>query len=219
MKIAITGAKGTVGRALIAQLDPAKFEVTALDLPDHDANDLERLTELTKDHDALLHFAWDARHDNYKSGRIDTVNSQMMGNAYQAALANDIPRVIMASSNHAHNYEIRDADGKIRASINPPIPDSPYGAEKVFMEALGRYYAHDHGLEVVCIRIGSLNDEDKPRPSVPSRWISHADFGTLVVACLAADRVPDNFQIVYGVSKQAVFDWANPFGYEPHDES
>ena|SRR3990167_2973106 len=219
MKIAITGANGRVGRSLIPELDSDRFEITQLDLPEHDVSDLDHLIEVTKGHDALIHFAWNALRDNYQTGNIDTVNTQMIFIAYQAAVANKIPRVIMASSNHAHNHDLRDTDGKIRPSINPPIPDSPYGAEKVLMEALGRYYARDHGLEVVCIRIGNVNDEDKPNSDTPSRWMSHADFGRLVTAVLTADEVPDNFQIVYGVSKQEVFDWVNPFGYEPQDGS
>ena len=219
MKVAITGADGKVGRALIPELDPSQFEITPIDLPDHDASNLDQLIEATKGQDAILHFAWAALRDNYTSGRIDPVNTQMIFNVYQAAVTNNIPRVIMASSNHAHRHDLRDKDGRVRASINPPVPDSPYGAEKVFMEALGRYYAHDHGLQVVCIRIGNINDEDKPNSDVPSRWMSHADFGRLVTSCLTTDEVPDDFQIIYGVSKQEVFDWSNPFGYEPQDGS
>lgn len=219
MKIAVTGANGKVGRALISKLDPAQFKVTPIDLPEYDVSNLEHLIEVTKGHDAILHFAWDTLRDNFGKETIDPINNLMTFNCYRAALLNHIPRVIMASSNHAHRHDLRDTDGKIRASINPPVPDSPYGAEKVFMEALGRYYAHDHSLEVVCIRIGNINDDDKPPAANPSRWLSHADFGRLVTACLNADEVPDNFQIVYGVSRQEVFDWSNPFGYEPEDSS
>lgn len=201
------------------QLDAGQFEITALDLPNHDVSNLDQLIEAMWGHDAILHFAWAGLRENYMYGRIDPVNTQMIFNAYQAAVVNRIPRVIMASSNHAHRHDIRDSDGKIRASINPPVPDSPYGAEKVFMESLGRYYAHDKGLEVVCIRIGNVNDQDEPNTDIPSRWMSHADFGRLVMACLVAPEVPDNFQIVYGVSRQQVFDWSNPFGYEPQDSS
>jgi nucleoside-diphosphate-sugar epimerase len=217
VKIAITGANGVVGRALISKLDPKETDITPLDLPDYDISHLDLLTDMTKGHDAILHFAWATKQDNFKSGNIDTINDQMIYNIYKAALSNNIPRVIMASSNHAHNHDLRDSDGKVRASINPPIPDSPYGAEKVFMEALGRFYVHSHGLEVVCIRIGNINQEDKPNSDVPSRWMSHADFKQLVLACLNAKTIPDGFQIVYGVSRQSVFDWSNPFGYEPRD--
>lgn len=219
MKIAVTGANGKVGSALISELDPIQFEITPIDLPDYDASNLDQLIEATRDHDAILHFAWAALRDNYTSGRIDLINTQMILNAYQASVTNKIPRVIMASSSHAHRHDLRDFDGKIRASINPSVPDSPYGAEKVFMEALGGHYAQDHGLEVVCIRIGNINNEDKPNADTPSRWMSHADLGRLVTACLTADEVPDKIQVIYGVSRQDVFDWSNPFGYEPKDSA
>ena len=222
MKIAITGAKGIVGSALITKLDTDKFNITELDLPEHDVSDLDSLTETTRDHDAIIHLAWNTLRDNYTSGRIDPINDQMIYNAYQAAVTNKVPRVIMASSNHAHRHDKRDADGKIRATINPPVPDSPYGAEKVFMEALGRYFATTHNLQVICLRIGNVNAEDKPQPSRPddpTRWLSHADLARLVTCCLETENIPDNFQIIYGVSKQSVFDWSNPLGYEPQDSA
>src|SRR4051812_36773887 len=122
MKIAVTGANGTVGSALISKLDPVQFEITPIDLPDYDASDLDQLTEATQGHDAILHFAWAALNDNYLSGRIDLVNTQMMVNAYRASVANAIPRVIMASSSHAHRHDLRDHDGKIRASTAPSVP-------------------------------------------------------------------------------------------------
>lgn len=220
MKIAITGAKGVVGSCLIETLDRSKFNITPIDLPDHDASKLSELIKVTKGHDALIHLAWKSLRDNFGLGTIDTVNDRMFFNAYQAAVTNKIPRVIMASSNHAHRHGLRDTDGRIRASIQPPVPDSPYGAEKVFMEALGRYFAALHGLEVICIRIGNVNPEDKPKrssPNDPLRWLSHADLGRLVTCCLEAKVVPDNFQVIYGVSNQKIFDWSNPFGYKPKD--
>jgi nucleoside-diphosphate-sugar epimerase len=218
VKVAVTGARGNVARVIVAGLDPGTIAVTPLDLPDHDAADLDQLVAATAGHDALVHCAWADLGATYAARRIDPVNTLMTFNAYEAAARNGVRRVVMASSNHAHRHDVRDTDGKVRASI-PPVPDSPYGAEKVFMEALGRYYAAERGLEVVCIRIGNVNREDQPNDDVPSRWISHADLGRLVTCCLTSDVVPDGFQIVYGVSRQDTFDWSNPFGYEPVDGS
>ena len=220
MKIAITGAKGTVGSALITNLDSEKLTILALDLPKHDITDPDDLVKSTVDCDAIVHLAWNTTLDNFGKTSIDPANNLMTFNIYEAAVRNHIPRVIMASSNHAHRHDLRDSDGCIRPSIEPPIPDSPYGAEKVFMEALGRYYAHSHHLEVICIRIGNVNAEDKPKPSIPTdplRWLSHADLGRLVTCCLESSTVPSNFQIIYGVSNQDVFDWSNPFEYVPRD--
>lgn len=204
-----------MGAAFISSA-ASDIEALKLDLPDDDISNLEHLIEVTRGCDAILHCAWNTAKDNYGIDDIDPVNDLMTFNVYKAAVVNKIPKVIMASSNHAHSHDLRDPDGKIRASINPPVPDSPYGAEKVFMEALGRYYAHDHGLQVVCVRIGNINKDDRPNSDIPSRWMSHRDFAGLVTACLRQD-VPDGFQVVYGVSKQKTFDWSNPFGFEPED--
>lgn len=220
MKVAITGARGVVGSVLAEGLDRERFQVVPLDLPDHDVSDLQRLTTATKGCDAIIHLAWAALGDNYQSGTIDPVNNAMTFNVYQAAAKNGIGRVIMGSSNHAHRHDLRDTDGKIRASQQPPVPDSPYGAEKVFMESLGRYFSYAHDMAVICIRIGNVNKENTARPSSPdnpSRWQSHADFVGLVTCALTAAAVPGNFEIVYGVSNQPVFDWSNSFGYVPKD--
>lgn len=217
MKIAVTGAKGKVGQALIGQLDPEKYSIEALDLPECDASDLEALTLATKGSDVIFHSAWAALSDNYTSGTIDPINTKMIFNAYEAARRNKIPLVIMASSNHAHRHELRDNEGKITPFIDPPVPDSPYGAEKVFMEALGRYYASEHDMRVLCIRIGNINTEDKPKPDTPTRWMSHRDFGRLITLAIQKDFEPGHFEVVYGVSRQPVFDWVNSFGYEPQD--
>ena len=220
MKIAITGSSGIVGSALIANLDSEKFTVLAIDLPYVDVIKLDDLVQATVACDAIIHLAWNTAHDNFGKTSIDPLNNLMTFNAYQAAVHNRIPRVIMASSNHAHRHDLRDDDGRIRPSIEPSVPDSPYGAEKVFMEALGRYYAHSYDLEVICIRIGNVNTEDKPKPSTPTdplRWLSHVDLVRLFTCCLESSTVPNNFQIVYGVSNQNVFDWSNSFGYVPKD--
>lgn len=220
MKVAITGARGVVGSALINKLDRRKFVAVPLDLPEHDASNLDDLVKATAGCDAIVHLAWTTKSDNFGEQTINPVNNLMTFNAYQAAVHNKVPRVIMAGSNHAHRHDMPDADGKIRASIEPPVPDSPYGAEKVFMEALGRFFAAAHGLEVICIRIGNVNIEDRPEPDSPTNpqhWLSHADLGRLVGCCLEAKTVPENFQIVYGVSGQERFDWSNPFGYVPQD--
>ncbi len=220
MKIAVTGSNGVVGKALIGSLDTHAFEVVPIDLPKYDLRDLDAFIAATAGCDAIIHLAWVTPTDNFRIESIDLANVQMIVNAYKATMANKIPRIIMASSNHAQRYDMRDTDGKIRASIQPATPDSPYGAEKIFLEALGRYYAATHKLEVICVRIGTVTAEDKPMPSTPddpTRYWSHADIGRFITCCLGAQTVPDNFQVLYGVSNQDVFDWTNPFGYVPED--
>ena len=222
-KVAVTGSKGRVGRSVKENLEGAGYDVIPLDLPEADCSDLSVLVEATKGTDAIIHCAWKDLIENVQNNAIDPLNNLMTVNAYEAAVANGIRRVIMTSSNHAHAHDIRDDDGKIRITTQPEgVPNNPYGAEKLFMEALGKYFARERGLEVICWRIGNLNDEDRPKPSSPEnpqRWLSKRDLGRLATACLSAEEVPDNFQTLYAVSRQEVFDWTNVFGYEPLDSA
>lgn len=215
MKIAITGAEGKVAQALIGQLDHAKFNITPLDLPDHDATNLDDLIEATQGHDALIHLAW----KNLSTSSVDPANGIMYENAYKAAIANNIGLVIMGSSNHARTHTQREPDGRIRYTGTAEVANNLYGVEKQKMEAMGRYYANAQGLNVVALRIGNVNPEDKARQDTPSRWMSHRDFGKLITLACQTKLEPGHFEVVYGVSRQEVFDWANTFGYEPEDES
>lgn len=213
MKVAIIGANGTVGQALRNELDPAKFETTTLDLPEHDASNLDDLLGATRRHDALIHLAWkDLDVDN-----VHAINALMYENAYKAAVANDIGLVIMGSSNHARNHNERETDGKIRYTGRVEVANNMYGVEKQKMEAMGRYFAKQHGLRVLCVRIGNVNHEDAPRPDVPTRWLSHRDLGLITTLALDAEFEPGFFEVIYGVSRQSTFDWVNSFGYEPQD--
>jgi nucleoside-diphosphate-sugar epimerase len=50
-------------------------------------------------------------------------------------------------------------------------PDSLNGTSKGFGEALGRYYAEQYEMSVVCLRIGSvLPDDDPVPPAYPPRY-------------------------------------------------
>ena len=105
-----------------------------------------------------------------------------------------------------------------------PTPDSPYGANKCMIEALGRYYAHAKDLEVICIRFGGVNRDDQPPASPPSErqvWFSQQDCASLIASCLQAENIPNGFAIVYGISANdgLVQDLSNPFGWEPNDGS
>jgi len=222
MKIAITGAKGLVGKALIEIIDTAQYMVLPIDLPEYDVADYDSLVDITRDTDVIVHFAWKDLIQNVRSNTRDPVNMQMVGNVYRTAVENGIGRVIMGSSNQAHGYDVRDSDGKIRPTTKPDKPDNQYGHEKLEMEAMGKEYAEKHGLEVVCLRIGNVNQADEPKPTTdgrPQRWLSKRDLGRLVTACLEAERIPKNFQIIYGVSEGPVYDWVNSVGYVPLDHA
>jgi uronate dehydrogenase len=222
MKIAITGAHGIIGTVLTSRLNKEKFEITPVDIPEIHTSNFEMLKKAVQGVERIIHLAWDTEKENYKSNDISEVNETMTHNIYRVAHELGVKRVIMASSVHAHRFDLRDKDGKIRPYMLPTAPDSPYGASKIFMEMLGRYYTHTFGLEVVCIRFGGVNPEDEPEkssPEVPQQWFSHKDCISLVELCLLAPSIPNNYEIIYGVSNSngQVFDYSNSVGYEPED--
>lgn len=219
-KIIVTGDKGTIGTVLKKGL--TDYDITGLDLPTHDLRKYEAISAISKGHRAIIHLAWDTKVDNFLSGKINEDNSRMFFNVYQAALENGVPRVIVASSVHADKFYKWEGEDKM-SPYQLPSPDSPYGAHKVFMESLGKYYSQQ-GLEVVCIRFGGIGPTDSPNRDFPPEravFLSHKDSISLVQAILKAKTVPNKFTIVYGISNNtnAIHDTSNPFGWAPQDNA
>lgn len=219
MKVLMTGNRGRVGTPLYKSL---KGDMTPYDLPENDHTDYENLKAKMTGHDAVVHLAWNVKTENYDTGKIDSSNLQGVYNIYQAATETNTKRVIMMSSVHADKFAGRDASLPLLKPFDLPLPDSPYGASKCYAEALGRHYAEEHGLEVICIRLGGVNSLDKPPTSPETErqvWLSHRDLINLVQLCLDARSIPYNYTILYAVSnnKDILHDVGNPFGWYPQD--
>lgn len=233
MKIAVTGANGTIGVPLCTALE-TEHKVVRIDIAGDgvraDVRELEPLVAAFAGCDAVIHLAgipdvgssWEVV---YGAGILGTYN------AFEAARRCGCKHVIFASSNHAvgmfeaeagaHAYE--PASGLL-VGIDAPIrPDSLYGVWKAYGEALGRYYSENHGLRVACLRIGSITKADDPKHEsvknssgwlklteeqkfarYAATWMSQRDLAGLVRCVLARD-VP--FAIVYGVSDNATRFW------------
>jgi uronate dehydrogenase len=218
MKVLLTGASGVIGTVIRSQLP--RYDFLAFDLPNSDARNYNEVLTAMAGCEAAIHLAWDTNTENWKTGKINPDNALMTFNVYAAALASGLKRVIMASSVHAHDY----TSWKGPDLIDPyalPIPDSPYGASKVFMEALGRFFSKQ-GLEVICVRFMGLNADNRPSSNDPEgqkKWFSQRDCGALIKAILEARSIPHNFVIVHGVSNNTgrMHDISNPFGWMPQD--
>lgn len=174
MEIAITGADGTVGEQALAAFEGTDHTVTPIthdeseDLESEvaDVTNPDRVGEVLAGQDAVIHLAANPSPEA-DWGALNEVNVDGTYNVYEAAVENDLDRVIFASTNHvSHMYNavspdepeslIEDPD--VIDPDDPPRPDSYYGVSKVAGEALGSYYADLHGLKVVNLRIGWLMD-------------------------------------------------------------
>lgn len=220
-KIIITGAEGVIGK-ILQNGSQDEYEITGLDLPDGDVRRYETLVNVASGHSAIIHLAWDTKVDNFLSGKISSENSQMFFNVYKTALEYKVPRVIVASSVHADRFYEWKGSGYM-SPYQLPNPDSPYGAHKVFMESLGKYFA-SKGLEVVSIRFGGITPANKANKNhLPERaaFLSQRDGIALIKSILKAESIPNNFAIVYGVSNSdnRIHDITNTFGWVPQDKA
>lgn len=248
MKIAVTGSNGTIGKRLCAAL--AEHDtVVRVDLADADVvadvRDLAAMERAFAECDAVVHLAGVvAVEADWES--VSTTNIGGTYNVFEAARRCGVRRVIFASSNHCVGYnEVENAPaiykpgfGRVVGVEDPYRPDGLYGVWKAFGEVLGRYYSDKYGMQVTCIRIGSMTAEDDPaHESVrassgwlgltddekferyAATWMSQRDFARLVRMVLAKD-VP--YAVVYGVGDNLTRFWdLEPgraiFGFWPED--
>tara|TARA_B110000438_G_scaffold88879_1_gene88358 strand:+ start:715 stop:1476 length:762 start_codon:yes stop_codon:yes gene_type:complete len=222
-KILVTGAAGLIGGIILknnTQDDLYGLDIIPSLYPNHQISDisdpkkLERV--LTKNNiEVVVHLAGNpsvsATWDSLIKNNIDGT-----ANIFEASKNSGVRKIIYASSNHAvglfekdspykqiisgnyedvKNYELIEPNCEVR-------PDSMYGVSKAFGENIGRYYQENYGLNVACLRIGSVRKIDTPIEQNNSRffstWCSHEDIYGLIDACINSEDLA--FNIFYGVS-------------------
>jgi nucleoside-diphosphate-sugar epimerase len=247
-KVLITGSNGLIGKTLIAAFKD-RYTLSGLDVTKPEAgsktpvtvadgSDLAAIMPAFKGVDAVVHLAANAPVETPWPDVLKN-NISATHNVYEASRASGVKRLVFASSNHAVGLFENDEPyrsivagkyaglepGKFKRVDNavPVRPDSDYGISKVFGEATGRYYSERFGLEVACLRIGTVNRHNSPTQSVRhfATWLSHRDLVQLVDRCLTA---PLKFDIFYGVSNNKWRFWdiehaAQTIGYKPQDNA
>ena len=251
-RVLVTGAEGTIGSAIREHL-AERYRLSYLthekaSFPSHvaDVSDLDAILPAFRGVDAVVHLAAAAE---VEAAWEEVLRSNIVGtyNVYEAARREGVPQVVFASSNHAVGmYEIDSApdiydldDPRVYGPDVPPRPDSLYGVSKAFGETLGRYFSDRYGLRVICLRIGSVREDDDPRGLEQLRgqdgtrlstaeqrarmraiWLSQRDCARLVAVALESDV---DFSIAYGISDNPRQFWdlasARELGYEPRDRA
>ena len=245
-RVLITGASGLIGGVLRRDLkDTYRLSgvdiraVSGFDSMVADMADLDAVQPAFQGKDVVIDLA--ARPDDSNPWELIYENNiPATYNTLEAARRAGVKRVVFASSNHATGmyendyqysaivagrYEGLDPSAIPFITTDMPIrPDGPYGIGKAFGEAAARHYSDRYGLSVICLRIGTLNREN--RPLIVRNFatlLTQRDMVHLVERCIEAPA-DLGFAIFYGVSDNKwrfwdIGDSRAAIGYQPQDNA
>jgi nucleoside-diphosphate-sugar epimerase len=245
-KILITGAAGLLGRVLVDGLGE-RYAVSGIDRTGSRGGQLRRvdmanpkgLDSLFEGFDTVIDLAaLPSEHTSW--GDVWRNNLPATMNALEAAQRGRVRRYVFASSNHVTGMYERDPpyaaiavgdydglDPRETPLIEPswPLrPDGPYALGKALGEAAARYYSDAFSLSAICLRIGTVNRDNRPlTPRHFATLLSHADLLRLVQAAVTAPAEL-RFGIYYGVSRNTwrfwdISDARDEIGYDPQEDA
>ena len=220
-KVLVTGMSGLIGGLLKDHLiQSGSYELSALNRSyvegvtnfQADISDLEAIQPAFEGQDVVVHLAaylgsqdWEGQHAGNVLGTY---------NVFEAARRAGVKRVIFASSGNAiRGFErvspyLEISEGKYdEVPENFPMitheqirPEALYGAAKVWGEALGRHFADDYGMSVICVRIGSVHKENKPLSVRENAiYLGHRDICQMLNLCIDASE-DIKYDVVFAVS-------------------
>ena len=226
-RLLLTGAAGGLGRTLrprlaaycqrlrLSDIEPLGEAAAHEELQPAKLEDAAAVHALLEGVDAVVHLGGVSTEQAWAP--ILRANIEGAFHLYEAARKHGVKRIVFASSNHVTGFYRQD---EVVSPQDPVRPDGLYGLSKAFGENLARLYFDRHGIETVCLRIGSSFAEPKNRRMLAT-WLSFDDLERLVVASLTAPVV--GYSVVYGLSDNTTNWWDNTsarhIGYRPQDSS
>jgi uronate dehydrogenase len=227
----LTGAAGTLGRALTPSLQALARRLTLSDLQPAlartqlplggeatpcDLADAGAVHQLLQGVDAVVHLGGISVEGPFEP--ILQANICGLHNLYEAARRQGVRRIVFASSNHVTGCYPRS---QVLTPQDPPRPDGNYGLSKLFGEGMASLYWDRFGIESVCLRIGTATPTPPDRRGL-STWISLADLAELVRCALTAPAV--GFLVAYGMSGNTRAFWDTDvawqrLGFVPRDNA
>lgn len=173
MRVLITGAGGNLGRVLVPALAeqghiPVLVDYREIDTPyefvQGDVRDGEFIKKVTQNIDAIVHGA--ALHgihlSKYTQGEFWNLNVTGTHNVYQAAVENQISKVVFCSTMGVYGDSIpshEDAYAAVTEDL-PLLPRDIYGLSKRLGENMAEYYYRTQGVKSISLRLGMFVPED-----------------------------------------------------------
>jgi NAD+ dependent glucose-6-phosphate dehydrogenase len=233
--VLITGASGTIGRALRAawgdyydlvlvdrEADPDEPNLVVADLSAWDDEWVARFDGV----DTVVHLA--ANPDETASwASLVRPNLDCLNNVMLACALGGVERVVFASSAEVLGGYRDQGDMPITADL-PPRPVTAQGASKLMGERLGKAFSTGFDLSFVALRLGQIqpganHPEGLPDAWSRSIWLSNEDLVHLFESAIEADLGDETFVVVHGISNNRATRWdhsgADVIGYAPEDDS
>ncbi len=200
-----------------------------------DLGDIQAVRRAVEGMDVVLHFGADAG-----SGPQELAASTLgTYHVLEACREASVRRVVYASSAmvcwgylleepyraiRERRYEDLPTALPMVTKSSLPRPSDREAAGKLWGEALGQAYSRVHGLSVLCLRFGWVNEQDSPwNPELASLWCSQRDAVQMVRRSVEASE-DLRFEILFGVSANSrrwvdTDDAADLVGYVPLDRA
>ena len=244
-RILVTGMSGLIGGAVRQHLE-GRYDLTALNrslVPgvrtvQADIAEFDSILPAFEGQDAVVHLAASARGSDPWE-RVRDPNLIGVYNVFEAARRAGVSRVIFASSGSTisgweqvqpyralvnGDYENVRRPWPMITHETPVRPAGVYGATKVWGEALARQFTDSSELSIICLRIGLVNEEDRPTDSRQfSVWCSQRDISQMVERCIVAPSEL-RFDIFYALSRNRwgyrdISHAREVVGFEPSDKA
>lgn len=226
-RLLITGAAGGMGRVMRERLAPLADVLRLSDFGDLgaagpneelvrcDLGDRQAVSEMVAGCDGIVHLGGMSGEAPYS--QILNANITGILNLFEAARAHNMPRILLASSQHVVGFYRQDE----RLDTTTPMrPDGLYGLSKCFAELTAQMYFDKFGQETAIVRVGSCFEAPRDHRMLAT-WLSYDDFVSLARCVFSIPRL--GCPVIWGISNNDASWWDNHragfLGWKPKDNS
>ena len=165
-RVLITGGAGKVGSTLWGAWEKEdKYTLTLVDIKEAastksrvelgDVRDYQRMRELCKNQDVVVHLALvNSNQFGKVPGEVTDIGASML--LFEAAREEGVQKIVFASTNHVTGWNEHISSPPRFSTAEQINPDGWYGAMKGMAEVAGRYLVNEFNMRFISVRIGTF---------------------------------------------------------------